>query len=111
MLKVLGIETRLQLAITICVVTLILVTPLGGSGGAASVFFAYRTLLLATIILCTIGSLRQDLRISPVFVGLIGVNIVLALISVWRIEGSHFAYRDRSEEHTSELQSRGHLVC
>ncbi len=91
MLKVLGIETRLQLAITICVVTLILVTPLGGSGGAASVFFAYRTLLLATIILCTIGSLRQDLRISPVFVGLIGVNIILALISLWRIEGSHFA--------------------
>src|SRR5258707_12018955 len=29
-----------------------------------------------------------------------------------RIVGSHFAnYRERSEEHTSELQSRQYLVC
>src|SRR5690625_5435366 len=25
--------------------------------------------------------------------------------------GGHFFLRERSEEHTSELQSRGHLVC
>src|SRR5690625_6267250 len=26
-------------------------------------------------------------------------------------EGHHLVLQDRSEEHTSELQSRGHLVC
>ncbi|PYS54324.1 MAG: hypothetical protein DMG13_08750 [Acidobacteria bacterium] len=91
MLKTLGIETRLQLAITICVVALVFVSPLGGSGGAPPVFFTYRTLLLVITVLCTIGSLRQDFRISPVFLSLIAVNIVLALISVLRIPGSHFS--------------------
>src|SRR5690625_3683839 len=30
-------------------------------------------------------------------------------LSIW--DTSHTAFRVRSEEHTSELQSRGHLVC
>src|SRR5207253_9413525 len=28
-----------------------------------------------------------------------------------RLHGNHFVFAKRSEEHTSELQSRGHLVC
>src|SRR5207253_9586382 len=28
-----------------------------------------------------------------------------------QLEPAHVAFIDRSEEHTSELQSRGHLVC
>src|SRR5690625_7535996 len=33
-----------------------------------------------------------------------------ACVRTWR-QGAHPAARKRSEEHTSELQSRGHLVC
>src|SRR5207253_10675276 len=29
----------------------------------------------------------------------------------WRRSGGRFGREERSEEHTSELQSRGHLVC
>src|SRR5690625_6679437 len=36
----------------------------------------------------------------------------LAQMAADKVEGAHFyALRLRSEEHTSELQSRGHLVC
>src|SRR5206468_8790834 len=112
MLKVLGIETRLQLAITICVVTLVLVTPLGGGGGAAPVFFTYQSLLLVITILCTIGSRRHttvgavydravydravidraySLRISPLFLALFAMTAVLALLSLLRVQSSHFA--------------------
>ena len=59
MLSKLGIETRLQLAITICVMALIIVTTLGGSGGAPWVFFTYRTLLLLIATLGAIGSCEQ----------------------------------------------------
>src|SRR5881396_2035658 len=107
MLKTLGIETRLQLAITICVVTLVLVTPLGGGGGAAPVFFTYQSLLLVITILCAIGSRRHttvgavydravidraySLRISPLFLVLIAATAVLALLSLLRVQSSHFA--------------------
>jgi O-antigen ligase len=90
MLNWLGIETRLQLAITICVITLVIVTTLGGSGGDAWVFFLYRTLLPVVAILCAIGSRRSDLRICPWFLVAVGVLIALMLISILRIPGSHF---------------------
>src|SRR5690625_5781140 len=37
--------------------------------------------------------------------------IVPALPDVWFSWGNFVMTTDRSEEHTSELQSRGHLVC
>src|SRR5439155_19488286 len=37
-----------------------------------------------------------------------GVDALLTNVSVWVLDR---ICRDRSEEHTSELQSRGHLVC
>jgi len=88
-LKTLGIESRLQLAITICVLALVLVTPIE-SGAAPVVVLVYRSLLLAITILCGIGSWRQDLRISRVYLTLLGLALFLALISVSRIQGSHF---------------------
>jgi O-antigen ligase len=90
MLSRLGIETRLQLAITVCVVLLIVVTTLGGSGGAPWVFFTYRTLLIVIAILGAIGSRNSGLRISRVFLGLTALLLLLMLISVLRIPGSHF---------------------
>jgi O-antigen ligase len=89
MLKRLGIETRLQFAITICVVALVLTTPVE-SGGAPPVFLAYRSLLVAITILCALGSWREDRRISPVYLALAGFTLLLMLISVLRIQGSHF---------------------
>ena len=90
MLSRLGIETRLQLAMTLCVMALLIVTTLGGSGGAPWVFFTYRTLLLVIAVLGAIGSWRTDQQISPLFLG--GTIVVLAsmLIGVLRIQGSHF---------------------
>ena len=90
MLQQLGIESRLQLAITLCVAALIIVTTLGTSGGAPVVFFIYRTLLISIGILCTIGSRRADLRISAMFLAWVTVLFLLMLISVIRIPGSHF---------------------
>src|SRR5690625_6885162 len=37
------------------------------------------------------------------------VTTVATVASIWSTEG--FEFFARSEEHTSELQSRGHLVC
>src|SRR6266699_2507440 len=90
MLSRFGIETRLQLAITLCVVLLIIVTTLGGSGGAPWVFFTYRTDLIVIGILSALGSRRRDLRICPMFLALVGFLLGLMLISVLRIQGSHF---------------------
>lgn len=90
MLRHLGIESRLQLAITVCVIALIAVTTMGGSGGAPWVFFTYRSLLLVITILCAIGSRAGAQRISPVFIGLTATSLILMLLSVLRIQGSHF---------------------
>lgn len=90
MFKRLGIETPLQFAITICVLTLILVTPLGGSGGAPWVFFVYRTLLVVITLLCAISARREDLKIAPGFLMLVAIDILLMLVSTLRIPGSHF---------------------
>jgi O-antigen ligase len=90
MLSRLGIETRLQLVIALCVISLIVVTTLGGSGGAPWVFFTYRTLLILTAVLGVIGSRNSDDRICPIFLSLAGLVLALMLISVLRIRGSHF---------------------
>src|SRR5712691_5152695 len=90
MLKKLGIDGLLQLAITVCVIALIVVTTLGSSGGAPPVFFIYRTLLLCIAILCAIGSRRSDWRISHAFIFLLAILFLLMLASVFRIPGSHF---------------------
>jgi hypothetical protein len=86
----LGIESRLQFAVTLCVVTLIVVTTLGNSGGAAWVFFTYRTLLVLIAILCAIGSRGSDFKVSRTFLTCTGLLFALTLISVLRIPGSHF---------------------
>src|SRR5215831_12827606 len=56
MLDRLGIENRLQLAVTLCVVTVIIVTTLGNSGGFPWVFFTYRTSLILIAVLRIPGS-------------------------------------------------------
>src|SRR5215510_956898 len=86
----LGIQTRLQLAITISVAVLIVVTTLGGSGGAPWVFFTYRTLLVVVALLGAIGSKNADLRIDRLFLAATAFLFALMLISVLRIQGSHF---------------------
>lgn len=70
--------------------SLIVVTTLGGSGGAPWVFFTYRSLLILTTILSMIGSRGTEDRISPVFLGLVALVLALMLTSVLRIHGSHF---------------------
>jgi O-antigen ligase len=90
MLSRLGIESRLQLAITLCVLALIVVTTLGGSGGAPWVFFTYRTLLLVIAVLGAIGSWQTDQQIWPVFLSGTGLVLGLMLLAVLRIQGSHF---------------------
>jgi O-antigen ligase len=90
MLSRLGIETRLQLAVTVCVISLIVVTTLGNSGGAPWVYFTYRTLLILIAVLCAIGSRRQEQRISPVFSAAVVLLFTLMLTSVLRIQGALF---------------------
>jgi O-antigen ligase/Flp pilus assembly protein TadD len=90
MLQALGIESRLQLAVTLCVITLILVTTLGGSGGAAWTFLTYRTLLAVIGILGIIGTRHKDYGISRVLLACVAITFGLMLISVLRIQGSHF---------------------
>ena len=90
MLRKFGIETSLQLAITLCVIGLVVVTTLGGSGGAPVVFFTYRTLLLVITILCLCGTRRADTEIARWFVALAVLLAGLMWISVLKIEGSHF---------------------
>jgi len=90
MLSALGIDTRLQLALTICVVSLIVVTTLGGSGGAPWAYFTYRTLLVAIAILGAIGARAAAFRTSWSFLFGVGLLFALMLISVLRIQGSHF---------------------
>src|SRR2546430_1129320 len=89
MLKALGIDSRLQLAITLSVMMLIVAATLGSGAQAPSVFFIYQTLLIAISILCTIGCRASDLRISPLFLVLVATLFSLMLISVLRIPGSH----------------------
>src|SRR5215469_11776084 len=90
MLERVGIESRLQLAVTLCVVTVIVVTTLGNSGGAPWVFFTYRTALILIAVLSAIGSRQADERISPLFAAGVATVLGLMLISVLRISGSHF---------------------
>jgi O-antigen ligase/Flp pilus assembly protein TadD len=90
MLRILGIESRLQLAVTICIVSLIVVTTLGTSGGATWAFFTYRTLLVLVAVLAAIGSRRSEYGICRLFLGFTGVAFALMLASVLRIPGSHF---------------------
>jgi len=88
MLDRLGIENRLQFAITLCVVTVIIVTTLGNSGGFPWVFFTYRTALILIAVLCAIGSRQPDNGISPLFMSGVVTLLGLMLISVLRIPGS-----------------------
>ena len=85
-----GIQNRLQLAITTCVISLIVITTLGGSGGATPVFFIYRTLLLVITILCIVACRNQELRIAPALLAAVYIALALMLVSMLRIPGSHF---------------------
>src|SRR5207253_8628772 len=53
-------------------------------------------------------------RVSPAVIGTVGVLALFAMlllrVPVW-IALTLVGFFGRSEEHTSELQSRGHLVC
>src|SRR3712207_7746614 len=41
----------------------------------------------------------------------VGLELLVATARLWRSLGHHDSTRERSEEHTSELQSRQYLVC
>jgi len=88
-LKKIGIESWLQFGITICVVLLIVVTTLNESS-AATVFFIYRTLLVAVSIFAVIGSRGNTETISVSLLGLLSGWVILSLISIARIPGPHF---------------------
>src|SRR5579864_7375973 len=90
MLKHWGIESPLQLAITLCIIALVVITTTGSSGGAPIVFFTYRSLLLCIAILSAIGSRQSESRISRGFLFCVAVLFLLMLASVLRIPGSHF---------------------
>ncbi|HEY2380145.1 MAG TPA: O-antigen ligase family protein [Terriglobia bacterium] len=90
MLKRLGIEDNLQFALTLCILTVIVVTTLGNSGGAPWAFFTYRTALLLLAVLSIAGCRRAGERISSFFLGAAGLLLALMVISVLRIQGSHF---------------------
>src|ERR1043166_9030114 len=90
MLKKLGIEGRLHLAVTFFVLVLIVITTFGSSGGAPPVFFVYRTALLAIAVLCTIGCRKSDLQISRFLAGVVALLFLMMLASVVRMPGSHF---------------------
>ena len=85
-----GIQDRLQFAIAAGVISLMLLTTLGGSGGATPVFFIYRTLLLLITILCIVACRHQQLRIAPALLAAVYVALALMLISMLRARGSHF---------------------
>src|SRR5439155_26025255 len=62
-----------------------------------------------------VGNVRKSLQI---FLGAVGFLLLIACVNVANLvvargarRTEEFATRARSEEHTSELQSRGHLVC
>ena len=84
-----GIESPLQLAITICVVCLIVVPTLADPS-TALVFVATQSLMVLLAILCLLGSRDYDKRISTAFLGFLAIWVLLALISIGRISGSHF---------------------
>jgi O-antigen ligase len=90
MLNRFGIQTTLQLVITICVIGLIVITTLGGSGGATPVFFIYRSLLLAITVLCIAGCRKEQSRIARPMLAVLFVSFGLMLVSLLRIPGSHF---------------------
>jgi len=85
-----GIETRLQAAITVCVISLVVVTTFGGSAGAPWAFFVYRSLLLAICVLTLMGCRNAEMIISRRYIACVVALFVLMLISVLRVRGSHF---------------------
>ena len=89
-LNMIGIETLQQLAVTLCVLTLVVVTTLGNSGGASWVYLTYRTDLLVIAVLCAIASRKEPEAIKPVFLAGTALALGLMLVSVLRIPGSHF---------------------
>src|ERR1051325_8893240 len=79
-----GIETRVQFAIAVCVISLVIVTTVGGSGGTTPVFFIFRSLLLAITILCVVACRNEELRIAPLLLAAVAVALALMLVSMLR---------------------------
>jgi len=90
--EVLGVVPlrRLDLAITACLFSILIITTLGGSGGAPWVFLTYRTLLVVIAVLGAIGTRHSEFRISRVFLACTAILFALMLTSIERIPGSHF---------------------
>src|SRR5437870_7612950 len=59
------------------------------------------------------GDLIQTKANSVANINAAGSNVLIVADSLVKFEGTAFSveHGSRSEEHTSELQSRGHLVC
>lgn len=110
-LKTLGIETGLQALVLLAAMTLVLITPLGGSGGAPTVFFIYRSTLLLLIILCAIGCKSMDFRIHRTFMALLIAAFTLMFLSVLRVEGSRFVAFYLLYRHTFFIGAFVGLAC
>jgi len=93
MLSRLGIENKLQLTITLCVLAILIVTTFGNSGGAPWVFFVYRSLLMVVALLSVIGCRQAGERIHPMFLAGTGLVLALMWVSVLGIQGSQFEGR------------------
>src|SRR3989442_11854744 len=73
-----------------------------------STLFPYTTLFRSLIVLLVTVVLVIGIRESA---GFNSAMVALKLVIVLFVIGVGAAYVRRSEEHTSELQSRPHLVC
>src|SRR5437868_13680989 len=79
-----------HVVLTACIMSIIIITTLGGSGGAPWVFFTYRSLLLAAAVFAAIGTRHSDWRVCRVFLASTAVLFALMLVSVLRIPRTHF---------------------
>src|SRR5439155_20244770 len=87
----------------------------------SSTLFPYTTLFRSSVEIAESGTLESSLHKfyrGPQFelvtvASFAGIGLALVLIGIFSVMAYTVALRthERSEEHTSELQSRGHLVC
>jgi O-antigen ligase/Tfp pilus assembly protein PilF len=86
----LGIENGLDLAVFLCLVLLVAISPLGREATHPITLGLTRTLLLTIIVTALIKTTRSAQRICPYFLGCAGALIAVMAASVLMRTGSHF---------------------